>query len=488
MSQSYTLTVSAAGPLTLTTTSLPAATVGSTYDQQLAASGGIQPYTWLVSSGSLPAGLYLDPEGGELYGTPTTAGTSTFTVEVTDSSTPTPKTVTKSLSLTVTESTSAPTPQSITFTAPSSGTVGGTATLSATGGGSGNPVVFSVDSSSGAGVCAVSGTNGATLTYTAAGSCVIDANQAGSASYGAAPQVQRTIAVGEAAQSISFTAPSSGTVGGTATLSAKGGGSGNPVVFSVASSSGKGVCAASGTNGTKLTYTAVGSCVIDANQAGSANYLAAPQVAKTIAVGKAATRTSLTLSSSSVAWNHEKATTFTVTVSPVVSGTGTPTGTVKVTEGKTTLCSGTLSKDKATCTVGSATTLAPGSYSVSATYAGNATLATSTSAATTAKVTKEATTAKLALSASSATDGHEKSLVFTVTVTAQYGGTPVGTITITAGKTTVCKNKSLSKGKITCTLASNTTLGAGTYTVTASYAGNADYVASSSSKSLKVIK
>ena len=66
------------------------------------------------------------------------------------------------------------------------------ARLSATGGGSGNPVVFSVASSSGPGVCTVSGTS---VTFTAAGSCVIDANQAGNAQYVAAPQVQRTITV-----------------------------------------------------------------------------------------------------------------------------------------------------------------------------------------------------------------------------------------------------------------------------------------------------
>ena len=55
---------------------------------------------------------------------------------------------------------------------------GGSAALSATGGASGNPVVFTVDAASGPGVCAVSGTDGATVNYTGAGSCVIDANQA----------------------------------------------------------------------------------------------------------------------------------------------------------------------------------------------------------------------------------------------------------------------------------------------------------------------
>ena len=86
-------------------------------------------------------------------------------------------------------------PQAITFSAPASGTVGGSATLTATGGGSGHPVTFSVDASSGAGVCNVTGTNGATVNYTAVGSCVIDANQAGNASYADAPQAQQPINV-----------------------------------------------------------------------------------------------------------------------------------------------------------------------------------------------------------------------------------------------------------------------------------------------------
>ena len=168
--------------------------------------------------------------------------------------------------------------QSIPFTAPASGSVGSSAGLSATGGGSGNPVVFSVDPSSGPGVCTVSGT---TVTYAAAGSCVIDANQAGTGSYATAPQVQGTITVSKIPQSISFTAPASGAAGSSAGLSAAGGGSGNPVVFSVDPSSGPGVCTVSGTT---VTYAAAGSCVIDANQAGTGSYAAAPQVQGTITV------------------------------------------------------------------------------------------------------------------------------------------------------------------------------------------------------------
>jgi serine/threonine-protein kinase len=170
------------------------------------------------------------------------------------------------------------TAQSISFTALASGTAGGSAALSATGGGSGNPVVFSVDASSGPQVCTVSGT---TVTYTAAGDCVIDANQAGNRTYAAAPQVQRTIAVRKIPQSISFTAPQAGGLKYSAELSATGGGSGNPVVFSVDRASGRGVCRVSYTT---VEFTAVGNCVIDANQAGNRKYAAAPQVQQTIRV------------------------------------------------------------------------------------------------------------------------------------------------------------------------------------------------------------
>ena len=94
------------------------------------------------------------------------------------------------------------------------------------------------------------------------GSCVIDANQAGNANYAAASQVQATVAVGLNPQVISFSGPGAGSVGGSATLSATGGASGNPVVFSVDASSGAGVCNVSGANGITVNYTTTGSCTI----------------------------------------------------------------------------------------------------------------------------------------------------------------------------------------------------------------------------------
>jgi hypothetical protein len=86
--------------LAVVTSALPDATVGASYSQTLSASGGVLPYTWAITTGSLPAGLSLSSSGA-ITGTPSSPGSSTFTVEVTDSTTPTPLTATQALSISV---------------------------------------------------------------------------------------------------------------------------------------------------------------------------------------------------------------------------------------------------------------------------------------------------------------------------------------------------------------------------------------------------
>jgi hypothetical protein len=91
-------------------------------------------------------------------------------------------------------------PQTITFTQPASPVTYGVTpiTLSATGGASGNPVTFSLDSSSTPGAATLSGTNNSILTITGAGTVVVDANQAAGAGYAAAAPVSRNIVVNPA--------------------------------------------------------------------------------------------------------------------------------------------------------------------------------------------------------------------------------------------------------------------------------------------------
>ncbi len=75
-------------PVSITTTSLPNGTVGTAYASTFAATGGVTPYTWAVTVGSLPAGLALNAATGGISGTPTSAGNATFTVQVSDSQNP----------------------------------------------------------------------------------------------------------------------------------------------------------------------------------------------------------------------------------------------------------------------------------------------------------------------------------------------------------------------------------------------------------------
>jgi hypothetical protein len=82
-------TLNGANPLTLTLAGgLPDAVVNVFYTQTLTAQGGKPPYvSYAITAGALPAGITLS-NGGVISGTPTTVGASSFTVTVTDSSTP----------------------------------------------------------------------------------------------------------------------------------------------------------------------------------------------------------------------------------------------------------------------------------------------------------------------------------------------------------------------------------------------------------------
>ena len=78
----YSLTVDSV--MTITTLSpLPLGVVGALYSQTFTNTGGTAAYSWSVAGGALPAGLTLS-SGGILTGVPVAAGTSTFTIQVTD--------------------------------------------------------------------------------------------------------------------------------------------------------------------------------------------------------------------------------------------------------------------------------------------------------------------------------------------------------------------------------------------------------------------
>jgi hypothetical protein len=76
---------SPSSPLAISSAAFHDGEVGVAYGQvSLSASGGIPPYTWTVSQGTLPSGLTLDTSG-IVSGTPSSAGAANFTVQVADS-------------------------------------------------------------------------------------------------------------------------------------------------------------------------------------------------------------------------------------------------------------------------------------------------------------------------------------------------------------------------------------------------------------------
>jgi hypothetical protein len=94
-------------PLQATTAPLPNGMTATPYSGTLTATGGIQPYTWSLVTGQLPAGLILNAQAGTITGTPILTGTSVFTVQVQDNSQGTggPAKATQQLQITVTTGT-----------------------------------------------------------------------------------------------------------------------------------------------------------------------------------------------------------------------------------------------------------------------------------------------------------------------------------------------------------------------------------------------
>jgi len=149
-------------------------------------------------------------------------------------------------------------------------------------------------------------------------------------------------------------------------LTATGGGSGNPVTFTLLS--GPATLA-----GNVLTITGAGSVVVTANQAGSDGYNAATPVTATIAVNPATPTVALTASADPALL--QTAVTLTATVS---STAGTPANgdTVNFYDGATSLGPGTLSGGQATFATSS---FAAGTHSITATFTGDANFAAATS-------------------------------------------------------------------------------------------------------------
>jgi hypothetical protein len=185
--------------------------------------------------------------------------------------------------------------------------------------------------------------------------------------------------------------------------------------------------------------------------------------------GQALVSSATTVGSSLNPSTYGQSVTFTATVTPS-SGTGTPTGSVSFKDGSTTLGSSALNASGVATF--STSSLAGGAHSITGVYSGDATFSGSTSAALAQTVNPASTTTTLTSSLNPSTFG--TSVKFTATVSP---ATATGTVQFFDGPTSL-GSASLSAGAASL---STSALAAGAHSITATYSGDANDSASTSS-------
>jgi putative Ig domain-containing protein len=406
--QGYSVMIFAALP-TLTFATIPTETYGNA------------PFTVSASSASSGAITYSVVSGPATIVGNTVTLTGIGTVVLGASQAATANYTSASASTTFTVNGEA---QTITFGAIATQSVNTPLTLSATAS-SGLAVSYASTTAS---VCTVSGT---TATMLASGTCTIQATQAGSSTYAAATPVSQIFTVNGEAQTITFGAIATQTVGTPLTLSATASSS-LPVSFSSTTAS---VCTVSGTTATMLTS---GTCTIQAAQAGNSAYAAAAPVsqsftvntaAQTITFGTIATQTvgtPLTLSASASSG-------LSVSLASTTAGVCSVSGTI-------------------------ATMLTSGTCTIQATQAGNISYSPATPVSQSFTVNAAAQTITFG------------------TIAAQNVGTPL-TLSATASSGLAVSFGSTTSSVCTVSGTTATMLTTGTCTIQATQAGNTSYLA-----------
>jgi uncharacterized protein (TIGR03437 family) len=318
--------------------------------------------------------------------------------------------------------------QTITFAALPNAALGSTPPALGAIASSGLAVSFASTTST---ICTVAGT---ALTLVAAGTCTIQATQAGNANYTAAPSVSQHFTVTPMGQTIAFGALSDQVFGSPAFAVSATASSGLAVTFT---STTTGVCTVSGTN---VTLTGVGVCTIQAAQPGNSGFAAAPAVSQTFNV----TKGSQTL-------------TF-AALSDKVFGSAHFTVSASASSGLTVAFA---SMTAPVCTVSgvSVTLVSAGTCTVEASQAGNATYGAATPVDQSFMVTAGAQTITFAALSSKA-----------------FGSAPF-TVSATASSMLAVSFASTTTAVCTVSGASVTPAGAGTCTVEASQPGNVSYAA-----------
>jgi len=305
---------------------------------------------------------------------------------------------------------------------------------------------------------------GCSIAFSSAGGRTVVASYAGDANFAASTSAGVTHTVGAASTSTAITGhtPSPSAVGQAVTVTYTVTSAGGTPAGNVTVSDGTDTCVGTVAAGTcTLTPTTAGAKSLTATYAGSANFAASTSVGVAHAVGAASTTTVITgHTPNPSAVGQGIAVTFTVT-----SDGGTPTGNVTVTDGAASCVGGV---GAGTCTL---TPTTSGAKTLTATYAGNPNFAGSTSAGVAHAVGVAGTTTTItAHTPDPSAVGQAVTVTFTVT---SIGGTPAGNVTVSDGTV----NCVATVADASCVLTPTT---AGAKTLTATYAGNANFAGSTS--------
>ena len=308
------------------------------------------------------------------------------------------------------------------------------------------------------------------ITFTTAGSHPLTATYAGDANFSGSTSATEAHTVNQAATTTTITSdtPDPSLVGGAVTVNftvaANAPGSGTPT-GNVTVSNGTTSCTGTVAAGTcSLTFSTAGSHPLTATYAGDANFTTSTSAAEPHTVNRAATTTTITSDTPDPSVVGQSVTVnYTVT-----SGGGTPTGNVTVSNG-TTSCTGTVAAG--TCSL---TFTAAGSHPLTASYAGDANFDVSTSAVEAHTVNAASTTTAITSDTPDpSVVGQSVPVNFSVTVNAPGAGTPTGNVTVSDG-TESCI------GTVAAGTCSITFTSAGAKTLTATYAGDANFNGSAS--------
>jgi len=264
-----------------------------------------------------------------------------------------------------------------------------------------------------------------------------------------------------AGQTITFTSvpPASPVVGGTYIVSANGGSSGNPVLFSSLTT---GVCTVGGST---VSFSAAGPCQVAANQTGNQNYNAAAQVLQSMTVGSGLVATTTTIASSVNPANVGQTITFTATVRRTSNNTAATGGTVTFKEGATVLSGPTalnasgqasFTASGLTATNSGSSVLTVGTHNITAIYSGTSSLAASTGTISQV-VTKIPTTTTLVSSKNPSNSN--QTITLTATVMANGNVVTTGKVVFKDGPTTLGGPIALSANGSASVSASNLAVG-----------------------------